>query len=84
VPAKRVNARELEFRSLQPADQKMACYPVEVVPSPIVVEPTAPNRKEGMQFYRQSVSPQEYRDRMERGEAASPSLPEWARDNREE
>ena len=68
VPAKRVNTRELEFRSLQPTEQKMACYPLEVVPSPVVIEPTALDRKEGMQFYQAAVSPAEYRDRMERGE----------------
>lgn len=68
VPAKRVNARELEFRSVQPTAQKMACYPAEVVPTPVVFEPTPPDRKEGMQFYNAAISPEEYRDRMVRRE----------------
>jgi len=46
----------------------MACYPLEVVPSPVVTEPTALDRKEGMQFYKAAVSPAEYRGPMPRGE----------------
>ncbi len=80
VPARRINARELEFRSVQPAEQKMACYPAGVVPTPIVVEPTAPDRKQGMQFYKQAISPDEYRARKERGETPVSTLPQWGKE----
>lgn len=77
VPAKRINARELEFRSMQPREQKLACYPHEVVPSPVVVEPAAPDRKQGVQFYKAAPSPEDYRARMRRGETSPGKKPNW-------
>lgn len=77
VPARRANARELEFRSVQPKEQKLACYPHEVVPTPIVVEPTAPDRKQGMQSYREAMSPGEYRTSAALGELPPGKMPEW-------
>ena len=60
VPARRINARELEFRSVQPKDQKLACYPSDAVPSPVIMEPVAPDRKQGMMDYREALSPEQY------------------------
>lgn len=77
IPAKRVNARELEFRSKQPGEQKLACYPVDKVPSPIMVEPTAPDRKEGIETYRQMLRPDEYRARKQRGDLPEMRIPVW-------
>jgi reductive dehalogenase len=77
VPAKRINARELEFRAMQPRDQKLACYPLETVPTPIEVQPSSPDRKQGVEFYRAASSPGEYREAMSIGEAPVTAKPDW-------
>jgi reductive dehalogenase len=77
VPAKRINARELEFRSMQPRDQKLACYPLETVPTPIEVQPSSPDRKQGVAYYRAALSPEEYRQQMSRGDVEQPVKPAW-------
>ena len=77
VPARRVNARELEFRSMKPSEHKMACYPADVVPSPIVVQPTAPDRKRGMRSYSEALSPDEYRARKLSGNLPTVPRAEW-------
>ncbi len=77
IPAKRTNARELEFRSASPGGQKLACYPVEVCSPPVSEKPLAPNRKAGMEYYRSAPTPEVYRARMERGEDRSPGTPAW-------
>ena len=81
VPAKRINARELEFRSMQPKDQKLACYPLETVPTPIEVQPSSPDRKQGVEFYRAAVSPQAYRDKLSAGDPPGITGPAWAEES---
>ena len=80
VPAKRINARELEFRSVQPRDQKLACYPLETVPTPVEVQPSSPDRKQGVEFYRAAISPEEYREDQLRGEVSTLKKPDWLSD----
>jgi reductive dehalogenase len=77
VPAKRINARELEFRSMQPKDQKLACYPLETVPTPIEVQPSSPDRKQGVTYYRAALSPEEYRQQMSQEDVEQPVKPAW-------
>ena len=77
IEAKRSNQRELEFRSKKPSEQKLACYPAEAVASPIVVVPTAPDRKSGIVAYKKALSPADYKSRLARGEPPEKGVAEW-------
>lgn len=77
IEAKRSNQRELEFRSKKPSEQKLACYPAEAVASPIVVVPTAPDRKAGIVAYKKALSPADYKSRLARGEPPEKGVAEW-------
>ncbi len=63
VEARRVNERQLAFRDpLTPEQQKLGCYPAQVVPQP-AAGPTPPDRKAAMEAYKAALSPGEYRRR---------------------
>ena len=55
VPAKRSNARQLDFRS-RPQQQQLACYPPALQPDPMA-PPTPPDRKLGVEAYRSAAPP---------------------------
>ena len=61
IPARRSNSRELIFREpLKPGEQKLACYPPDLAPAPDSGV-SEPDRRRGMEAYRQSLSPAVYR-----------------------
>ncbi len=59
VSAKKTNERELVFRPpLDPAQQKLACYPPELSPPPLVPDGIfQPQRKAGMEAYKNAPKP---------------------------
>ncbi|MGE0486201.1 MAG: hypothetical protein AB7Q81_18780 [Gammaproteobacteria bacterium] len=62
IPARRTNARELVFRPpLTAAEQKLGCYPADLVPSPQPGAPVPPDRKEAYRRYQDAISAAEYR-----------------------
>jgi hypothetical protein len=63
---------------MQPRDQKLACYPLETVPSPIEVQPSSPDRKQGVEFYRAAQSPQEYAASKADDGIPPPPQPGWS------
>jgi hypothetical protein len=68
VAAKAVNARGLnrDLR-LDPEDQTLAVYPADTMPPPLPV--THPlDREAGIARYRALLTPEEYRNRLARGE----------------
>lgn len=77
VPAKRTNQRGLAFRTNLPTDQKLACYPVDVAPSPRQMAPTSLDRNQGVERYRQSLSPARYQEEMDAGVSHPPRKPDW-------
>lgn len=68
VRAKAANARELSREIvLKPEDQTLAVYPADVMPLPFPV--TQPlDREAGIARYRALLTPEEYRNRLARGE----------------
>lgn len=61
VEAKRSNQRGLSPEKKRQGEQKLACYPQDIAPQPIEVQPVAPDRKQGMVRYQEALSPDEYR-----------------------
>lgn len=68
VPARAVNARGLNRDLvLRPEDQTLAVYPADVMPNPLPV--TQPlDREAGIARYRALLTPEEYRNRLARGQ----------------
>lgn len=68
VAAVATNRRGLNTEiDLKPEDQTLAVYPADMMPKPYPV--TQPlDREEGIRRYRALLSPDEYRDRLQRGE----------------
>ena len=62
---------------MQPKDQKLACYPLETVPTPIEVQPSSPDRKQGVAFYRAAMSPEEYLEQQSQGDMDPVTKPGW-------
>ena len=64
IPAKRTNARGLTFKEIKPSNDKLACYPSESVPEPIIVEPSPLDRKAGIIAYERAPSVDAYKQAM--------------------
>jgi reductive dehalogenase len=63
--AKKANQRKISFRkSLDPEKQKLACYPAGVNSPPASATPIEPDRKIGVEKYKNALSPVEYKASM--------------------
>ena len=67
IPATRINARNLTFKAIKPSNDKLACYPSESVPEPIIVETSPPDRKAGVIVYERAPSVNAYQQTIDLG-----------------
>lgn len=62
ILANKANAREISFRpALDPAKQKLACYPADIASPPVSETPIEPDRKAGVERYKKALAPDKYK-----------------------
>lgn len=65
IMAKKSNARAISFRPLlDPAKQKLACYPEDIAGPAVSETPVTPDRKLGIEKYNTAETPEAYKARM--------------------